>query len=300
MEKALICNIEKYATHDGPGIRTVVFFKGCPLKCIWCSNPETQSKKNELYYNKKKCIGCGSCIKSCDKNALSFEDDLIKIDRDKCNSCGKCTDICPTNALNLVAKEMTIDEVFKEVIKDEIFYSKSGGGVTLSGGEVLSNGDFALDLLKKCKENYINTAIETSGFGETETLLNLSKFCDLVMFDIKNANNEFHKKFIDVDNSLIIKNLETVSKVHDNIIIRIPLIPNFNDSEENIKKVIDLALKNRIREIHLLPYHSLGKEKYNQLNRKYDLNDMKTPNKDKTEYLKEVIEKSNIKCIIGG
>lgn len=300
MKNALICNIEKYATHDGPGIRTVVFFKGCPLKCQWCGNPETQSTKNELYYNSKKCISCGNCIKICKKSALSLKNNLINIDRNKCIACGECTDVCPMNAINLVAKEMNVNDVFKEIIKDEIFYNNSGGGVTLSGGEVLSNFDFALELLKKCKENYINTAIETSGFGKTKELLRLSEFCDLVMFDIKNMCNETHKKFIGVDNSLILKNLEQLSKFHKNIIIRVPLIPTINDSANNIEKTVALALKNNIKEIHLLPYHSLGKEKYNQLNRSYSLSEMKTPSNDNIEILKNIIEKNNIKCVIGG
>lgn len=300
MSNTVVCEIERYATHDGPGIRTVVFLKGCPLKCLWCANPETQRKENELYYNTNKCIACKRCINSCEKAALQFEDEKVIVDKNKCNSCGECVKACPMEALNLVGKNSTVDEVFNEVMKDTIFYQQSGGGITISGGEVLMHRDFAVKLLKMCKENYINTAIETSGFGDFNVLKEISVYCDLIMFDIKHTDGKVHKKLTEVDNAIILDNLKRLSEIHKNIIIRMPLITGFNESEENIINTVKIAKENNIKEIHLLPYHSLGKDKYKQLGRDYELSHLKEPEEEKVNSLKTIIEKDNIKCKIGG
>ncbi|MFD3157789.1 glycyl-radical enzyme activating protein [Haloimpatiens sp. FM7330] len=300
MIKATVCEIEKYAIHDGPGIRTTVFLKGCPLKCLWCSNPETQKRENEVYYNMNKCILCGRCVQECSNNALKIEKDRVVVDRQKCEVCGECIEVCPMGALNLVGKTMSITDVIEEVNKDRIFYEKSGGGVTVSGGEVLINGEFVVELLKKCKEEYINTAIETSGFGKWDTLFNISRYADLIMFDIKHTNCENHKKLTGVSNETILNNLSKLSKLHSNIIIRVPLIPGLNDSVKNIQNTSKIAKENGIKEIHLLPYHSLGKEKYRQLQKEYKLEQIKTPSKDNLASLKKVVEGFGIKCVIGG
>lgn len=300
MTKAVVCEIERYATHDGPGIRTVVFLKGCPLKCIWCANPETQRKENEIYYNLNKCIKCLRCVKNCKNGALTFENGKIVINKEKCNLCGLCIKMCPMSALNFVGKERDVNEVFKEVYKDLVFYKESGGGVTVSGGEVLVNKEFTKELLRECRENYINTAIETSGFGNFEALKEIANLCDLVMFDIKNTCDSEHKKLTGVSNKLILENLEKLSKIHNNIIIRVPVIPSCNDSRENIKRVSYIANKNNIKEVHLLPYHSLGKEKYNQLQRDYELKSLNNLKESDVEYLKDIVENSGLKCVIGG
>lgn len=300
MKKGIVCEIEKYAIYDGPGIRTVVFLKGCPLNCLWCSNPETQKKENELYYNSNKCISCNRCLNVCQRNALEVKENKICVNREKCNACGECVKACPMGAVNLVGKNMSVNEVFEEVEKDMIFYQQSGGGVTVSGGEVLMHGSFVQALLKKCKENYIHTAIETSGFGNYETLKNLAEYADLIMFDVKHTKNEIHKNLTGVENTIIFNNLSKLSQIHKNIIIRVPLITGLNDSVKNIEKTANIAKDNGIKEIHLLPYHSLGKEKYKQLNKKYDLKELKTPKEVHVKTLKEIIENHGIKCVIGG
>ena len=300
MNKAVVCEIEKYATHDGPGIRTVVFLKGCPLKCIWCANPETQRKEIDIYYNENKCVKCKRCINSCNNDAIIFKNNKVVINRNKCILCGECIKTCLMSALNFVGKERDVKEVFNEVYKDNIFYKQSGGGVTISGGEVLMNSKFVLELLNVCKENYINTAIETSGFGDFNDLKNIANLCDTVMFDIKSTDDNMHKKFTGASNKIILDNLKKLSKIHHNIIIRIPVITGLNDNEENISKTADIALENDIKEIHLLPYHSLGKDKYRQLQRDYKLKELKNLNEIDIEHLKNIVQNKGLKCVIGG
>ncbi|WP_238882262.1 glycyl-radical enzyme activating protein [Clostridium sp. YIM B02551] len=298
--EALICDIEHYAIHDGPGIRTVVFLKGCPLRCLWCSNPETQSGKNQLYYSDVDCISCGRCILSCEDEALSLVDGKLKIDHKKCTTCGECIKSCPTSSLKFVAENMTAQEVFEEVYKDEIFYRQSLGGVTVSGGEVLMNADFVIELLTMCKENYISTAVETSGYGEIEKLKDLSKVTDTFLFDIKHTNSQSHKELTGVPNEVILNNLKELSRLNKQIIIRIPLIPGLNDDKENISKTIKIAKENNINEIHILPYHTLGMDKYKRLQKEYKLKDLDKRDLGYIETLKAMVEEENIKCIIGG
>lgn len=297
---ALVCEIEHYAIHDGPGIRTVVFLKGCPLRCLWCSNPETQRKENELYYNIPSCINCGTCIKVCKENALNLYDKSIIVDRDKCTGCGLCVDVCPTSSLKLVATTLNVNDVFEEVMKDSLFYNQSGGGVTVSGGEALMNVDFVLELFKLMKENYVHTALETTGFGDTDKLKTLSLYTDLFLFDLKHVDNYMHKALTGVDNSLILKNLRLLRSLNKEVIMRIPLITNLNDSIENIQASINIAKENNIREIHLLPYHTLGLDKYRRLQKNYNLDHIDKPLPDYLNKLKTLIEESKIKCIIGG
>lgn len=298
--KTVICEIEHYAIHDGPGIRTVVFIKGCPLRCKWCSNPETQRRENELFYSSEKCILCGSCVRACLKNALTKTETGIKINKELCDGCGLCTSACPMSALELAGKIMTVEEVFEEIIKDTIFYRQSGGGVTVSGGEVLMNSGFVLELLKLCRDNYINTAIETSGYGSFVELKKIGLYTNTILFDVKHTDNEMHERFTGVSNKLILENLRKLSTVHGNIILRVPLITNINDSEENIKNTIKLAAECSIKEIHLLPYHSLGADKYRRLQKKYELKDIEKQDKAYIERLKKIVEESGIKCVIGG
>ncbi len=301
--KGRICLIEKFALHDGPGIRTVIFFKGCPLRCLWCSNPETQEVKNQIYFDKNKCISCDTCNRCkniCHKNAIFFKDGIVKFDYSKCDFCGECLKKCHKGALNFVSKEIDLKDVFEEIRKDEPFYKNSGGGVTASGGEVLLHTDFIYELFKMCKDEYINTAIETTGFGKFEDLEKLVKYTDYILYDIKHINNDIHLKLTGVGNKLIIDNLKKISKSHKNIVIRIPLIKGINNSQENIEEVIKLAKECNIDEIHLLPYHTLGLGKYNQLSKEYKFGSIDKLKKSEITFLKGKIELESIKCVVGG
>lgn len=300
MPGAVVCEIERYALHDGPGIRSVVFLKGCPLTCLWCANPQTQKKDNELYYDRGKCLQCGRCTQACDRGMLSLAEDGVRVDRGNCRLCGKCVRACPAGALTLAGKWMSVEEVFAEVRRDMIFYRQSGGGVTVSGGEVLMQEAFVSALLKKCKEHYLHTAIETSGFGSLQSLLAIVEYCDLILFDIKHTDGAAHTALTGVDNQVILENLKQLSKRQRNIVIRVPLIPGLNDSEDNMERIMEIAGINKIKEIHILPYHSLGREKYKQLGRTYGLEATKPPGEEQVAAIKKKLERSGLCVNVGG
>lgn len=270
--KGLIENIQNFCVHDGKGIRTVVFFKGCPLRCHWCSNPTTQEFTQELLYYVDKCFACKSCISVCPQGALSFEDKLF-IDKAKCTLCGACTRACSTKSLRLSGKERTVSEIIEEIQKDFIFYTHSGGGVTLSGGEVLAQAEFAEKLLQACKRYGIHLAIETSGFGKKESLLTLAQYLDEIFFDVKHIDNEEHLKITGKENTRILSNLEVLlEKYADKITVRLPLIPEYNDQDAHlIRYAQKMNELDKIQRIEVLPYHQLGKNKYQLLNREYAL-----------------------------
>ena len=242
--RALVTDIERGATFDGPGIRTVVYFKGCPLRCLWCSNPETQKLENEFW---------------------DYDGSLYKGNKNPCFGCPA------TNSLKQVAKDMTLEEVFEIVMKDENFYRNSGGGVTLSGGEILVNSAFAIELFEKLKEEYINTAIETTGYGNYKDLENLAKLTDTVLFDIKHLNSQKHKEYTSVSNEIILENLTKLSKWHKKIIMRFPFIKGINDDEKNIHQTAEFLKNLNLLEVNILPYHTMGLEKYRKLGREYPM-----------------------------
>ena len=258
MLSAMIFDIERNSYVDGPGIRTTVFLKGCPLSCVWCHNPESQSFEKQIMFYKSKCIGCGKCREVCPNNLKS------------CDFCGKCELYCPADARKICGKEYTIDEVLKEIVKDKPFYENSGGGVTLSGGEPLAQYDFSLELLKKAKENGIHTAIETCGYAEKSKILEIAMYVDLFLFDCKETDPELHKKYTGVDNKIILDNLKALSDAGSKIILRCPIIPGFNDRAEHFKGISEIADKfSGIEHIEIEPFHPLGESKYSALNREY-------------------------------
>ena len=258
MLSAMIFDIERNSYVDGPGIRTTVFLKGCPLSCVWCHNPESQSFEKQIMFYKSKCIGCGKCREVCPNNLKS------------CDFCGKCELYCPADARKICGKEYTIDEVLKEIVKDKPFYENSGGGVTLSGGEPLAQYDFSLKLLKKAKENGIHTAIETCGYAEKSKILEIAKYVDLFLFDCKETDPDLHKEYTGVDNKIILENLKALSDAGSKIILRCPIIPGFNDRAEHFKGISETAENFiGIEHIEIEPFHPLGESKYSALNREY-------------------------------
>ena len=265
--KANIFNIQKFSVHDGPGIRTTVFFKGCPLKCIWCHNPESQNQAREILYDKNKCTLCGNCIRACGNNAIEINDNVLITNMDKCNFNGDCTVYCINSARQIAGKEYTVDEVLKEVIKDKVFYKNSKGGVTLSGGEPLIYADFVEELLMKLKEENIHTAIDTCGYADFKVLERMSRYTDLFLYDLKSMDDGKHILYTGVSNINIIDNLIKLSKIHNNINLRLPLIEGINDDEDNIFEILRIIKNTSIRKVNLLPYHGMGMHKYQKLDR---------------------------------
>ena len=302
----IIFNIERFAIHDGPGIRTVVFLKGCPLRCIWCANPEGQKAEPEILFDERKCDECGLCIDACSLNSIKKVDEKILIDREICNVCGNCVNICKkygTEALSIIGQWVSVQEVLSEVEKDRLFYENSGGGITLSGGEPLSQPRFVLELLKECKKELLHTAIETSGYAPTRIFRRILKFVDLVLLDIKHMDPRLHKRFTGVSNRLIMKNAMQLSDLKVPTILRIPIIPGYNTSQSNLEDTALFIDKLNVDEVNLLPYHTFGVSKYKMLGREYKLNRIKIPDNEYMTAIKKSLESkmtSNIQIRIGG
>ena len=259
-----IFDIKRFAINDGPGIRTTVFLKGCPLRCQWCHNPESISRKPQLTFRSGFCIQCGSCMNICPNNAIRMEQSerKISIEPGLCRDNGSCTDICPTDALTLTGRTISPAEVLTEVMKDIIFYEQSDGGVTFSGGEPLAQADFLCECLELCKAKNIHSTIDTSCYAKQETVKKVARIADLFLCDIKHMDSELHKKYTGVDNKLILKNISLLSELGKQIIIRVPLIPGINDFQENLEETQAFAAKlKNIVNIDFLPYNSGGNEK---------------------------------------
>ncbi len=265
MAEGLIFNIQKFCINDGPGIRTTVFFKGCPLRCEWCHNPESKKILQELMFFSDKCISCAKCDGICEKGVHIF-DDVHTLNRSECVFCGKCEAVCPVNALEVAGKTVTADEVMKAALSDKAFYEDSGGGITLSGGEPFMQYEFMLDILKKAKRNSLHTCVETCGFTDKEKLLEAAEFIDIFLFDYKITDSALHKEYTGVGNEKITENLRIIDENGSKIILRCPIIPSVNDNEAHFKGIAKTAdsLKNVIG-IELSPYHELGISKLTRI-----------------------------------
>jgi len=297
--KGLIFDIQRYSIHDGPGIRTLVFTKGCPLSCIWCCNPESQSPSQEIMVTPNKCIGCKRCIEVCPTGAAEKKDPLEA--RELCIVCGSCVKACPSTARQLVGRYMSLEEVMEEVEKDFPFYQRSGGGMTVTGGEPLMQADFVRMLLKSCQEKGIHTAIETCGYAEWEDFKNVLEYVDLTLYDIKYMNSEKHRELMGVGNELILQNAKKVAKLGKDMVIRVPVIPDCNDSLENMEAIAKFARTlEGVEEIHLLPYHRLGESKYDRLGKSYKLKGVKPLDKESLSKQKKIIESYQLKVQVGG
>ncbi|MBM3167169.1 MAG: glycyl-radical enzyme activating protein [Chloroflexi bacterium] len=298
--KGLVFNIQRYSIHDGPGIRTTVFLKGCPLKCKWCSNPESINPSPELMVRESQCDGCGKCVEPCTHHAIELHDDHVHIDRSKCDLCLKCAEACPRGAIELSGKYMSVEEALEECSKDEIFYQNSGGGVTLSGGEPLYQPEFTLNLLQACKEKALNTAIDTSGFANWKIIEKMLPYIDLVLYDIKHLDPEMHASATGVSNEVILDNLQKIVKSgKTRVWIRIPVIPNFNDSETYIEKLAKTLVGMPAEKISLLGYHEWGKSKYFSLGKEYPLNGCAPLAEERLESLKDIMQSRGLQVTIG-
>ncbi|MEG2411494.1 MAG: choline TMA-lyase-activating enzyme [Clostridium sp.] len=276
--KATIFNIQKYNMYDGPGVRTLIFFQGCPLRCKWCANPEGLIKKNRVMLKRSSCINCGACVSVCPVGIHSISNETMnhEVNRDiDCIGCGKCTDACLNSAITIVGEVKTISELLKIVEEDRTFYDVSGGGVTLGGGEVLMQPEAACSLLMACKQEGINTAIETCGYAKLESVLKVAEFTDLFLFDIKHINSDKHFEFTGVRNEQILENLQALLHGKYNVQIRMPLLKGVNDCQEDIEKVMEFLMPfsdyKNFKGIDLLPYHKMGVNKYNQLGMEYPI-----------------------------
>ena len=277
MNKAIIFDIQRNSFVDGPGIRTTVFFKGCNLKCAWCHNPESQSAKPQMMFYKDKCTGCGKCKSVCPYHL------------EQCELCGKCPLYCPVDARKVCGKEHTVDEVLKEVLKDKAFYDNSGGGVTFSGGECMLQIDFLAEILRKCKENGIHTAVDTAGHILFENFEKILPYTNLFLYDIKIFDSQKHKQYVGVSNELILENLKKLFERKAKLWIRIPMIPDVNDSIEEIQKIKDfLKTIGTAEKIELLPYHAMGENKYRAIGKEPQI--FKTPDAENMKRLKEILD----------
>lgn len=259
--KVTVFNVQKFSIHDGPGIRTTVFMKGCPLRCKWCHNPESHLKSRQLAFYESKCVSCRVCENECTYH--SFRDDKHEIDRKNCILCGKCVTACPYGALEIIGYEEETDKIIESVMRDEAFYRNSGGGMTLSGGEPFSQPKQALELLKKAKEKGLHTCVETCGYADSDALKESIKYVDLFLFDFKETNPMLHKEFVGVDNELILSNLKMLDQEGAKILLRLPIIPGLNDRNEHYDGIAKLASElNNLTAVEIMPYHSLGISKY--------------------------------------
>ncbi len=300
MTTGTVFNIQRYSIHDGPGIRTTVFLKGCPLSCWWCQNPESQLNGQEMIFWGDRCIGCGACSTICPSGAIQIKNGIPVTEKGKCILCGKCIEKCPALAREMIGEKLTTEEVVKEIEKDLIFYEESGGGVTFSGGEPLGQSEFLVELLNGCREKKIHTAVDTSGYISWEILNKISLKVDLFLYDLKLMDNERHKKYTGVSNEIILENLKKLSSVHNNIFIRFPVIPGINDDYQNIRKIGEFLSSLEITQVNLLSYHYIGKDKYRRLGSTYKLSTTQPPSKEKLSEISVILGKFNLNVKVRG
>ena len=301
MTTGLVFNLQKYSVQDGPGIRTTVFLKGCPLCCEWCHNPESMSPRREIVVITQRCNACGECRAACPFGEEIAGADALPPRNEQCTLCAACVDACPTGARQMIGREMTVTEVVEAVLKDRIFYEDSGGGVTISGGEPLSQPHFLKALVGALHTAGIHVALDTTGFGCTEHLLAAASSSDLVLYDLKAFDETRHRELTGVSNRSILENLKALSEVHPNIWIRIPVVPGFNDSVEELEKIAEFVAGLRsVTLVNLLPFHRSGLHKYERLGWGHKLDGVATPSAELMERAADVFRRRHLPTKIGG
>jgi pyruvate formate lyase activating enzyme len=301
MVEGTIFDIKKYAIHDGPGIRSTVFFKGCPLACRWCHNPEGINVALQRIYRRERCIGCGECIRVCPQEVVIQTAEGIVWDPAKCELCQTCADHCPAEAIEFVGRKVAVDEVMREIVKDIAFYDESGGGITLSGGEPLMQPDFLLQLLDACAEHDLHRTIDTSGYADSELLLKVAQKTDLFLYDLKLMDVAKHIDFTGVSNERILKNLKLLARNEARIQVRVPIIPGFNTDAENMDRtaafVADLP---GVEHIALLPFHNSARGKYGRLGMDCFSPEIECPGEEHLKIIAARLEKTGLQVQIGG
>ena len=278
MTTGVVFNIQKCSIHDGPGLRTLVFMKGCPLRCLWCANPESQRYESELIRSASKCIDCGACVDKCGRGCIGRGTDGYTVDFGKCDNCGECVGVCHAQSLEMVGEEKSVDVLMDLIMRDRAYYQRSGGGVTFSGGEPLTQPEFLLAMVRKCRENRVHVTVETCGCGDYGRFAPVIPYVDLFFFDLKHADPDTHRKLTGVSQDGILANLRHIDRDAEEMIIRIPLIPGLNDDADNLSALARIiAPLSSVRKVELMPYHALGASKYAMLGREYPLAGMQTP-----------------------
>ena len=295
-----VSNIERFATHDGPGIRTTIFLKGCPLHCPWCANPETWYTEPVIMHHQNKCVGCKRCAQACKQKAISFIPDF-HLDYDLCNSCSRCSEVCLNDALSLSGKSMSIEEIMETVRKDNDYYRNSGGGITISGGEPFMQSDVTIELLKALKEEGYHTSVETAGNYSCRLLQKAIEYVDLFLFDFKHTDEEIFRNTVGGDLKTVMNNLEYLSRIcPDKVIIRVPVIYGFNYDEDTITRIIQKAADFNFKEVDLLPFHNLGRNKWEALQKKWAYGQQKMMSKEQLQQFVGRLKLPEIRIKIGG
>jgi pyruvate formate lyase activating enzyme len=297
-----VFNIQRFSIHDGPGIRTTVFLKGCPLRCLWCSNPESLRMEPHVMYWRERCIRCGACLAVCPRSAIVVDEaGCRQVLPELCDLCGRCLEECYTGALEQIGRLMTVDEVLSIVEKDRLFYDESEGGVTLSGGEPTAQPRFSQRLLQSCQERGIHTAIETCGHAVWNVWQTILPHLDLILYDLKEINPTRHKRYTAVSNELILDNLRRLARTDKTIIVRRPIIPGYNDDQESIHALACFVHElGTVHEIHLLPYHRFGRDKYERLGMKYPMGDVPSLREEEVTGLRDTLVSHGFRVKIGG